>query len=125
MISPLRLTVLSPVKTLLDVADVAWLQVRLADGAGLGIYPGHAPLIAETISAPLRYATAEGEQQLELAAGILHITLERVWLLTAGATAELAPSASEADSELARFDRLAGALLTTLDAAPAPEAAGD
>ena len=48
--------VLTPIKTLLDVEGVAWVQVRLADGGGIGIYPGHAPLLAETVTAPLRYA---------------------------------------------------------------------
>ncbi len=65
--------VLTPIKTLLNVEGVAWVQVRLADGGGIGIYPGHAPLLAETVTAPLRYANGSGEHTLDLEAGILQV----------------------------------------------------
>jgi len=73
MLKPLRLTVLTPTETLLDVEGVAWVQSHLADGGGIGIYPGHAPLLAETVTAPLRYAGPSGEHTLDLEAGILQV----------------------------------------------------
>jgi len=84
VIKPLRLTVLTPVETVLDVEEVAWVQARLADGGGIGIYPGHAPLLAETVTAPLRYADGSGEHALGLEAGILQVDREGVTIFTSG-----------------------------------------
>ena len=64
----MRLTVLTPAETLLEVEGVKWVRVQLADGGRISIWPGHAPLLAETVAAALRYAggrvppqsTAEG-----------------------------------------------------------------
>ncbi|HNT78151.1 MAG TPA: hypothetical protein PKH77_24320 [Anaerolineae bacterium] len=82
---PLRLTVLTPNGLLLDETEVAWVQAQLADGGGLGIYPGHAPLLAETEAAALRYAVAGKERQTErLEAGILRVNGGEVRLLTSG-----------------------------------------
>jgi hypothetical protein len=52
MPTSLRLIVTTPAETILDVPDVRWVQARLADGGGIGIWPGHAPLLAETVAAP-------------------------------------------------------------------------
>ena len=79
-----RLTVLTPAETLLDVRGVAWVQARLADGGGIGIWPGHAPLVAETVKAPLRYADEAGEHSLDLEAGLLQIDRAGVTILTVG-----------------------------------------
>ena len=51
----MRLTVLTPAETLLEVEGVKWVRVQLADGGGISIWPGHAPLLAETVAAELRY----------------------------------------------------------------------
>jgi F-type H+-transporting ATPase subunit epsilon len=106
VIGSLHLTVLLPGEVLLDGIDIAWVQVQLADGGGIGIYPGHAPLLAETVTAPLRYADDEGEHTLDLVAGILHVDSQGATILTTGekeVEAEL-----EASSEKVRFQRLAG-----------------
>ena len=79
-----RLMVLTPAKTLLDVEEVAWVQAQLADGGGIGIYPRHAPLLAETVTAPLRYAGESGEHTLNLEAGILQVDGEGVTIFTSG-----------------------------------------
>lgn len=98
----LRLTVLTPAGALLDVDDAAWVQVPLADGGSVGIYPGHAPLLAETRRAPLRYAAAGEERRTEeLEAGILQVTGHRVLLLTGGPGTTSPPR-----GEVQRFDRL-------------------
>ena len=67
------LRIVTPAETLLDQANVSWVQAQLADG-GIGIWPGHAPLLAELTTGLLRYADEAGEQELVLEGGILHIT---------------------------------------------------
>ena len=114
---PLRLMVLTPVETLLDVAEVAWVQVQLSDG-GIGIYPGHAPLLAETVTAPLRYADELGEHALDLEAGILQVERDGVTIFTNGLAQTSKVSETPEVSGGARFERLAQALLTTLQAQP-------
>lgn len=124
----LRLTVLTPAETLLDVEGVAWAQVRLADGGGIGIYPGHAPLLAETVTASLRYADQSGEHVLDLEAGILQVDRGGVTVLTSGVSQtsedfdELGRAVSQPSEILAEvsagahFDRLARELLATVQA---------
>jgi F0F1-type ATP synthase epsilon subunit len=126
VIKPLRLMVLTPAETLLDVAEVAWVQAQLSDGGGIGIYPGHAPLLAETATASLRYADESGEHALDLEAGILQVERDGVTIFTSGLaqasevseTALLSSPKSSEASDGPRFDRLARALLTTLQAQP-------
>jgi len=113
----LRLTVLTPAETVLEVEKVAWIQARLADGGGIGIYPGHAPLTAETVSAPLRYADPSGERAIDLEAGILLVDADGVTIFTSGAAQALQVSRTLVSDE-ARFDRLAQALLATMQARP-------
>jgi F0F1-type ATP synthase epsilon subunit len=118
VIKPLRLMVLTPAETLLDAAEVAWVQVQLSDGGGIGIYPGHAPLLAETVTALLRYADELGEHALDLKAGILQVEGDGVTIFTSGLaqTSEVLETLEVSDGK--RFDRLARALLTTLQAQP-------
>jgi F-type H+-transporting ATPase subunit epsilon len=111
MSKPLGLTVLTPAETLLDAQGVAWVQARLADGGGIGIYPGHAPLLAETITAPLRYADASGEHTLEVEAGILQVDGDGVTVLTSGRAHASEVSQPPEVLEGERFDRLAQELL--------------
>jgi F0F1-type ATP synthase epsilon subunit len=110
--------VLTPAKTLLDVAEVDWVQVQLSDGGGIGIYPGHAPLLAETVTAPLRYADGLGEHALDLEAGVLQVEGDGVTIFTSGLAQTSEVSETSEVSDGARFDRLARALLTTLQAQP-------
>ncbi|MGQ9493092.1 MAG: F0F1 ATP synthase subunit epsilon [Anaerolineae bacterium] len=84
MFAPWHLVVLTPVETLLETSGVQWIQVRLADGGEIGIWPGHAPLLAETVTAPLRYADDTGEHRISIQAGILHITPGEVFIYTTG-----------------------------------------
>ncbi len=117
MSKPLRLTVVTPAETLLDAEGVAWVQARLIDGGGVGIYPGHAPLLAETVIAPLRYADLLGEHTLDLEAGILQVDDSGVTIFTSGLqTSDVSETLEVLDDE--RFDRLAQALLVALRAQP-------
>ena len=138
----MRLTVLTPAETLLEVEGVKWVRVQLADGGGISIWPGHAPLLAETVAAALRYAggpvppqsTAEGsaaegpvapqsavegtgEHTLDLEGGIVQVERDRVTILTSGSLRHAVVGRPPgADEDEARFDRLARDLLTTLGA---------
>ncbi|HCU58166.1 MAG TPA: hypothetical protein DF984_08110 [Anaerolineaceae bacterium] len=79
---PLSLRILSPEGPILEVDEAASINVPLADGGGIGIRPGHAPLIAETGQGPVRYQTAGGEDQIEVMPGILEIFNNVVTILT-------------------------------------------
>lgn len=111
----LRLQVWTPGETILETEGVRWVQAQLADGGGIGVRPGHAPLLAETVTAPLRYADTEGEHVLDLEAGILQIELGSVTVYTSGRTRG---SQVQEAPEGTRFDRLARALLVALKAQP-------
>jgi F0F1-type ATP synthase epsilon subunit len=118
MVRLFRLVVLTPEEPLLDAGEVAWVQAHLADGGGIGIYPGHAPLVAETVTAPLRYADPAGEHALDLEAGILQVDAEGVTIFTSGPAQTSKASETLEVSEEARFDRLAQALVATMRAQP-------
>ena len=67
------------------------MQARLTDGATIGIWPRHAPLIAETVEASVRYADAAGEHSIKLRAGILHVDAGGVIVLTPGRVPDAGP----------------------------------
>ena len=106
---PFRLTVLTPERRLLEAEGVTQVQAQLADGGPIGIYPSHAPLLAETVAAPLRYADVSGKYAIDLGAGILQVNGEDVTVFAGSQTSEVC----ENDEQ---FDQLARDLLTTLDA---------
>ena len=111
----LRLQVLTPATQLLPPIDVAWVQAWLIDGS-IGIWPGHAPLLAETAAGPLRFAICDenGEEaQLDLAAGLLQITGDAVTLFTSGKIAEAAPPTQDSPGDDLPYARLTLALLSS------------
>jgi len=118
MVESLRLTVLTPERPLLEAEGVAWVQARLADGGPIGIYPGHAPLLAETAAAPLRYADPSGEHALDLAAGILQVGGGDVTVLAGELVQTSEVSETSEILQDVRFDRLARDLLARLEAQP-------
>lgn len=109
MLKPLQLEIITPEKKVLSVDSVLWVKAQLVDGS-IGIHPGHAPLIAETVSSPLVYADKEGEHQVDLQAGILEIYDGVVSVLTRIQGGETA----EKDESPDQFDRLASELFTRL-----------
>ncbi len=114
----LRLLILTPVETLLETGPLQRVLVQLADDAPLAIYPGHAPLIAETVTAPVRYTDEEGAQHLmEVEAGVLRILEGEVSLFTPGFVGR---EVTVADEGAQTFERLARALLESLRAQPEP-----
>lgn len=73
------LHVLSPEETVYR-GQVAWVQVPLRDGL-IGIWPGHAPLIASLGEGDIVFGASSGTQKLSVRSGILRITLERCLIL--------------------------------------------
>jgi F0F1-type ATP synthase epsilon subunit len=100
---------------LLEVEKAQWVSVRLTDGAGISIYPGHAPLLAETVTASLRYADASGEQGFAAKAGILQIRGDQVTVFTSGAAQTDERPTSPSGSAERRFNRLAQELRARLE----------
>lgn len=82
MFKPWRLVVRTPADTVLEAQGVTWLQVQLADGGPITILPGHAPLVAETVTALLLYVDGEGEHSVMVNAGLLHIARDAVTVYT-------------------------------------------
>ncbi len=103
----LHLQVLTPAASLLDAEDVERVHLRLADGTGLSIYPGHAPLLAETVTAPLRYVDESGEHLFDVEAGILQVEENNVMIFTSGRPEDVDTGAPSAVSTERRFERLA------------------
>ena len=103
----LWLRVWSPAETVADVQDVQWVHVELDRARPLTIWPGHAPLLAETTAGIVRYADETGTHSVELPAGMLQLRENEVLILVEGAL----QSPSE-DGE--RVERLTNVLLETL-----------
>lgn len=121
----LRFSVLTPDKTLLDVANVRKVRLRLADHGWLSVYPRHAPLLGETLAGPVVYTTAEGDETLSLSESILQIFENDVTLFSGGElTASAGQTSSGDEADAAHFDRLARVLMQSLQALPT-ETLGD
>lgn len=123
----LRLSVLTPGKTLLDVANVSKVRLRLADGGWLSIYPLHAPLLAETMAGPVTYTIQQGDateaaSSLTLSESVLQVAENDVTLFTGGELAAFTAMAGDVSDEEAaadaHFDRLARVLMLSLQALP-------
>lgn len=74
-----NLYVLTPGEVVFE-GQVLWVQVPLYDGL-IGIWPGHAPLIASLSAGRLFFETGEGEQGLAVTGGILRVDEERCVVL--------------------------------------------
>jgi F0F1-type ATP synthase epsilon subunit len=103
----LRLRVWSPAETMVDVEGVQWVHVELDRARPLTIWPGHAPLLAETSAKPVRYADDTGTHAVDLPAGMLQLRGNEVLILVEGA---LQPSSEDGE----HFERLTDALLETV-----------
>lgn len=107
----LQLKIMTPTETLLDVRGVTNIKIRLADHGSIGLQPGHAPLMAETVTAPINYVISESDYSFDAQAGILFVEPGIVTIFTSGrGEFEIADPGAE------RFDRLASALLNRMGA---------
>jgi F0F1-type ATP synthase epsilon subunit len=104
---PLHLVVWTPSETLLDVEPLDWVHVELAGERTLTIWPGHLPMMGQTVPAAVRYADAEGEHEIELPSGIVQVDDGTVTVFLAGESGEGA-------AQPMRFDRLSEALVAAV-----------
>ena len=121
MADPLRFVVLTPEKALLDVGGVRKVRVLLADGGWLSVYPGHAPLLAETVAGPVAYVTESGDAEIALTEGIVRIgdgtvTIFAGGLIGAVSVLDVKMHGDDEEGEALEFDRLAQVLMVTLEA---------
>jgi len=120
MADPLRLRVMTPSETLLDVEEVTHIRLFLSDGGSIGLKPGHASLMAETISGSLAYMIGEREYQFPAQAGILFIERETVTIFTSGSGEFKIPDLTHNGN-----DRLAGTVLNQIEFRPSHESSND
>jgi F0F1-type ATP synthase epsilon subunit len=104
---PLHLVVWTPSETLLEVGPIDWVHIELVGERSLTIWPGHLPMMGQTIPAAVRYADAEGEHETELPPGIVQMEDGTVTVFLAGESGEGAGSAM-------RFERLSEAMVAAV-----------
>lgn len=100
----ISLKVLSPEKIILEEHQLRAVIIPLADGAPIGIHPGHAPLIAETAQGAIQYRSGYSEKKLNLHAGVLSVRENRIVVLTAGEAEETFDPVGNSSSS--KYDRL-------------------
>ena len=112
----LALRVLTPEQVVYEGA-VRWVEVLLPDGL-IGIWPGHAPLIARTASGPVRYGVGERLEQLNLGDGLLRVSHGECVILVSAPGSAGHPATSEDVADVrdnrALMDDLTDALEETL-----------
>lgn len=108
----LQLVILSPEGIIFEKDGLTAVNVPLADGLPIGIRPGHAPLIAETVQGSVRYRTTESEADIKIHAGVLEIRENDVRILTAGKISETPPEISDQPEKA--YDRLMQSLIEKL-----------
>jgi F0F1-type ATP synthase epsilon subunit len=92
------------------------VKLDLVDG-GIGIRPGHAPLLAETVTGSLRFGDEDGEHSMILEAGLLHIDQNSVTISTGG-LANTEPTDELINEVEAHYSLMAQTLFTKLNAQP-------
>lgn len=100
----LSLRILAPDGINFEKDGLTSINVPLADGGWIGIKPGHAPLVAETVRGGIRFRSEEEENSIELHPGVLEIRDNTVIILTAGEVSKEAGFVAEpAQNEFKRF----------------------
>jgi F0F1-type ATP synthase epsilon subunit len=108
----LSLKILSPEGVILNAHELSGVNVPLVDGGSIGIKPGHAPLIAETIDGMVQYLIGIEERTIEVHAGVLDIKNNVVTILTAGKVTETPPEINRKTET--GYDRLIQTLVENL-----------
>jgi len=91
-----KLLILSPQETLLDLDDLQKVRVTLADGGSIGIHSGHHPLLAETITGIIEYGREFFTDRVGVQEGILRVEGDQVIIYTSALTEEQLPVQREA-----------------------------
>ena len=101
-----RLQILSPEQVLYE-GRVFWVQVPLDDGL-IGIWPGHAPLVASLGPGRVEWSAGQQAHDLEVESGMLRVDTDRCVVLVGGLRA------AERGSRAAQTDALFVGLEETL-----------
>jgi len=80
----LTLKVLTPEGSLIDQGNLMGITLPLANDYPIGIRPGHAPLIAETVQGRIKYRKSGEISTIDLHAGVVEIRDNVVTILTPG-----------------------------------------
>ena len=110
--SLLTLHILSPDGVNFEKRGLQEVVVPLADGGSIGIKPGHATLIAETVRGAIRYRTELEQESIEVLPGVLDIRDNTVIILSAGKVSQQTSIVSEAGSM--NFERLMQTLINKI-----------
>ena len=105
----LTLKILTPEGLIFKEEGLDAVNIPLADGCPIGIRPGHAPIIAETLKGAIHYRSVHQENEVLLHAGVLDLRDNVVILLTAGEV-EKTPE-SLAEPVPTEYDRLMQTLI--------------
>ncbi len=112
----IRLQIISPERVVHE-EEVSWLQVPLSDGL-LGIWPGHAPLIASLSQGTIRFHVDNEVKEMAVGEGILHVDGGHCVILTGVPASEeasdVASDALSANLENALDDSLSDAEIEDL-----------
>lgn len=103
------LRIISPEEILFE-RQVRWVQVPLEDGL-LGVWPGHAPLVAMVAEGNLTFDDDHGERAFSISGGILRISPEECTILVGLPQGRPAPTTVDKEALFADLEEnLAGAL---------------
>ena len=116
MAEPLCLVVRTPSESLLQVDQVEWVHVELAEDQALTIWPGHLPMLGETMPTALRYADREGTHSVECPPGIVHVSGHTVTIYVAAAVGEQTWQEQEQSRQYTRLSETLIASLAQADA---------
>jgi len=94
-----NLYILTPEEVLYE-GQVLWVEVPLEDGL-LGVWPGHAPLVAALGEGVVRYDTGEGVREMAVRRGVLRIGIERCAILLSAWGQQALPEQQGDKEELA------------------------
>ncbi len=118
MARTLHLRVLTPAETLLEVEGVKRVHLRLVNGTGISVYPGHTHLLAETLTAPVRYTDDSGEHTFNAEAGIVQVDDDGIMVFTSGSQESPETTELPAVAQERKFERLARAFQYELEEEP-------
>jgi F0F1-type ATP synthase epsilon subunit len=105
----LKFRVLTPEGPILEVDQLTSVNIPLADDCPIGIRPGHAPLIAETIKGIVHYRGPEKKGEIKLHAGILNIRDNEIIVLSPGEVSTISPEIIQPSAT--EYDRLMNTLV--------------
>lgn len=107
----LKLRVITPEGVILDESTLISVNIPLADDCPIGVRPGHAPLIAETIKGIVHYRGPEKQGEITLHAGVLDIRDNEIIVLTPGEVSTISPNITQPSKS--EYDRLMNTLVET------------